>query len=444
MLDALAIGLMPYKDFNIIQGPLVPSICAIFLKIFGQEMIVTRFLAIILDSAILILAYIIMDKLEIKDYCKYFILLILFIIMQTYFTLDYNWATLLLVLIITCIEINKNASWKKELYLGILAGVAFTIKQSTGIIIILAVLGWKILEVRNIAEFKEYIKILFMRILGMFIVLSMFFLILIKIKAFSDYIDYCILGIKTFTNKISYFDRLIKNSDILFKILSISPLFIYIILGYEYIKTNKKEFLILFTYGIAEMSVVYPISDESHFVLGIVPTLISIGYLLNILTKKINEKVEKSLYIFLNAMICVFCISYLIYGIDAYKSQNTNMKLEHFKYLPMDKESILDIQQIEDFIVSNDRKVYILDATSALYMIPINRYNKDFDLFMKGNLGSKGEDGQIERIKKEENKLILIKNKKYKRNWQNPEKVRDFIVNNMNKVGEIGVFDIYE
>lgn len=226
---------MPYKDFNIIQGPLVPSICAIFLKIFGQEMIVTRFLAIILDSAILILAYIIMDKLEIKDYCKYFILLILFIIMQTYFTLDYNWATLLLVLIIIYIEINKEASWKKELCLGILAGVAFTIKQSTGIIIILAVLGWKILQVRNIAEFKEYIKILFMRILGIFIVLSVFFLILIKIKAFSDYIDYCFLGIKTFTNKISYFDRLIKNSNILIKILSISPLFIYIIIGYKYI-----------------------------------------------------------------------------------------------------------------------------------------------------------------------------------------------------------------
>ena len=39
---------------------------------------------------------------------------------------------------------------------------------------------------------------------------------------------------------------------------------------------------------------------------------------------------------------------------------------------------------------------------------------------------------------------MLIKSEQYSRNWQNPEKVRKYIIKNMNKTGEINVFDIYE
>jgi len=77
-------------------------------------------------------------------------------------------------------------------------------------------------------------------------------------------------------------------------------------------------------------------------------------------------------------------------------------------------------------------------------MIPIDIYNKDYDMFNKGNLGSEGEEGQIENLKNEKNIIVLIKNDKYARNWQNPEKVRKHIIENWNKKGEINQFDIYE
>ena len=32
----------------------------------------------------------------------------------------------------------------------------------------------------------------------------------------------------------------------------------------------------------------------------------------------------------------------------------------------------------------------------------------------------------------------------YSRNWQNPEKVREYIIENIDKIGEIDTFDIYE
>lgn len=35
-------------------------------------------------------------------------------------------------------------------------------------------------------------------------------------------------------------------------------------------------------------------------------------------------------------------------------------------------------------------------------------------------------------------------NENYKRNWQNPEKVRKYIKEKLNKTGEINRFDIYQ
>ena len=63
-------------------------------------------------------------------------------------------------------------------------------------------------------------------------------------------------------------------------------------------------------------------------------------------------------------------------------------------------------------------------------------------MFLKGNLGSKGEDGIIERIQKEENAVYLLKMDYL--NWQNPNKVRDYIMSNLNYKGNISIFYIYE
>lgn len=77
-------------------------------------------------------------------------------------------------------------------------------------------------------------------------------------------------------------------------------------------------------------------------------------------------------------------------------------------------------------------------------MIPIDKYNKDYDMFNKGNFGAKGEEGQIKKLNNTTNSRVLIMNENYRRNWQNPEKVREYIIENWTKIGEIRNFDIYE
>lgn len=87
--------------------------------------------------------------------------------------------------------------------------------------------------------------------------------------------------------------------------------------------------------------------------------------------------------------------------------------------------------------------MYILDSEAAVYMIPLDKYNKDFDMFLKGNLGAASEEGQIEKIKNMKNAVILIKNDKMSLNWQTPTKVIEYVKNNLEKIGMISFFDIY-
>ena len=112
--------------------------------------------------------------------------------------------------------------------------------------------------------------------------------------------------------------------------------------------------------------------------------------------------------------------------------------------MPLGESSIEQIKEVEEYIKSQEKDVYILDASAVWYMIPIDRYNKNYDMFNKGNLGSKGEEGQIEALKNTENKIILIKKDGISRNWQNPEEVRKYIKENMKKTGQVRIFDIYE
>lgn len=449
----MANGLVPYKDFNMIQMPLVPMLSTVFLKIFGQEVIVMRFLAVFLITYIEFAVFLILDKLKVKDYIKYLSLIFISYIITPYIAIDYNYMILAILLTIIYIEIKSYLRNEKilvynskiDFIIGILAGLCFTSKQSTGMCIIVVSFFYKCLEIRNKNHLKQLVKIVFTRGIGALIPIVIILLYLIINGAIYDFISYCILGIKTFSNYIPY-TNLLKNSQVSIKILSII-IPIIVILGLSlYIIRKKKILLILLVYTIASMIVIYPIADNIHFLIGTFPGFIVLSYFIDKYIDKILsiQNIKEFLSSFLKIATLLISVVCLTYSINIYVKSNKNYELKHFNFTVMSKNYIKSIKDIGEYINSSQEKVYILDATASVYMIPIDRYNKDYDMFLKGNLGKDGEEGQIEKLKNEENAKFLIMNSKYKRNWQNPEKVRSYIINNKEKTGEIGNFEIYE
>ena len=56
-------GLIPYKDFNIVQMPLLAIICGIVFKVFGTELIIMRCMAVILMCLIFFMSYKVLKKI---------------------------------------------------------------------------------------------------------------------------------------------------------------------------------------------------------------------------------------------------------------------------------------------------------------------------------------------------------------------------------------------
>ena len=291
-------GNLPYKDFSIIITPLVPIISSVFLNIFGNELLVMRGLAVILCTAIIYIVYKILERLKVNKKLNYTFIIGLICIFLPHFRIDYNFFVLLNILIIMYIELKDGskdkallANIKKDIGLGILAGICICSKQTTGLVVALMLLVYKLVYITNIKEFKLFIKKMFFRAIGVAIPLLVLLGYFISNNIMNDFIDYCILGINTFSNSIPYTDLILK-SNLIVKILAvIVPVFLVSSIVIYIKKKCKKEeleynLLTIIPFALASMIVAFPISDEIHFLVGALPSMISLVYGINILARK--------------------------------------------------------------------------------------------------------------------------------------------------------------
>ena len=64
-------------------------------------------------------------------------------------------------------------------------------------------------------------------------------------------------------------------------------------------------------------------------------------------------------------------------------------------------------------------------------------------MFLKGNIGKDGEEGIIKDIQNSSKCIYLTKKNKKKLNWQSPREVIDYVEENLKKLGEINVYNVY-
>lgn len=438
----IANGLLPYQDFNMVVTPLLSFISSVFLIAFGKELIVIRILNILLSSLIVCITYKIMNMLKIKQSISLILLIFITYVYSHFAMFDYNFAVTFITLVIMYLELKSNNKTTKtyEILIGVLAGICILLKQSTGGIIAITLLGYKILEVKNKQEITEYLKILLYRTIGVMTPVIIFLAYLISNSIFNEFVDYCILGVKTFSNYISYTSVLFGNTHVFLKMCMILPLSLICLIAI-YIKRKDRNALILLIFGISALSVIYPIADGTHIMSGIFIIVIATGYILDKIIKQDNKKINQICYIFI-ALITTIT---LITTTNTYIKSNKNMELVHYTGLIMEQEEINKIKQVNNYIQQQDKKVYILDSVAAYYMIPIDKYYKDYNMFNLGNLGAAGEEGKIEQLKKEQSQIqILLPTDEAELRWQTPIKVVKWVKDNMQKIGQIEKFDIYE
>ena len=278
-----------------------------------------------------------------------------------------------------------------------------------------------------------------------------------------DFINYAILGIITFSNKIAY-TGLLQDDNLEIQILAVLipasiMLNAIILLVARILKRENDEFkniLTILIYSVSIIIVMYPISDKIHFLIGSFIALIGLIYQIYLLGKILYRKIRLAqkykVYKITTLLIQVIIfVEIAIYGINNlynYIKVEKNERIAHYKNIEISEGLIERIDEIDAYISeqeNNGKKVYILDAEAAIYMIPLNKYNKDYDMFLKGNIGKDGEQGQIEKIQnRNDNELYLIRNSKLRSNWQTPLNVVNYVRNNLEKIGEISIYEVFK
>lgn len=467
---AIAQNLIPYKDISMITTPLLPMITALFLKLIANEVIVSRVLASVLWGGVLFSIFKILKLLIKEENTCLIITALLGLLFRDCYCIDYNILSLMFSLIILYIEL-KNIDKphfennKNDFLIGILAGLTVCTKQSIGAILAIIVVGYKIIFVQNKKEFIEYLKTAFKRIIGILIPMILVFIYLIATNSLQDFINYAVLGISTFSNKILY-AQLMNNDKKEIQILSrIMPFILLAMAVLTIVLQNKKKkenigntdnkILTILIYSLSTIIIMYPISDEIHFLIAGTITFIGLAYILYLLGitiyNKINLQSKKKIYKITSLMISIIAIAFIavrgIENITEYTKQEKNETIEHYKNIQISEYLQERINEIDNFILEQEKenkKVYILDAESAIYMIPINNYNKDYDMFLKGNIGKDGQEGQIQKIKqKETNEIILIRKRNLQSNWQTPTEVVNYVRENLEFMGEVSIYEVY-
>lgn len=467
---AITQNLIPYKDISMITTPLLPMITALFLKLIANEVIVSRVLASVLWGGVLFSIFKILKLLIKEENTCLIITALLGLLFRDCYCIDYNILSLMFSLIILYIEL-KNIDKphfennKNDFLIGILAGLTVCTKQSIGAILAIIVVGYKIIFVQNKKEFIEYLKTAFKRIIGILIPIILVLIYLIVTNSLQDFINYAVLGISTFSNKIPY-AKLMNNDKKEIQILSrIMPFILLAMAVLTIVLQNKKKkenignidnkILTMLIYSLSTIIIMYPISDEIHFLIASTITFIGLAYILYLLGiaiyNKINLQSKKKIYKITSLMISIIAIAFIavrgIENITEYTKQEKNETIEHYKNIQISEYLQERINEIDNFILEQEKenkKVYILDAEAAIYMIPINNYNKDYDMFLKGNIGKDGQEGQIQKIKqKETNEIILIRKRNLQSNWQTPTEVVNYVRENLEFMGEVSIYEVY-
>ena len=466
--NAFAMRLIPYKQVSMITTPLLPMINSIFLKIVFNGIITYRIVMGIVFALIVLFIYLIIKELSNKKLLSYMCAFFIGTLLINKFLLDYNYLFLLIVLMIAFLEVrdlkkNENFNFNHNLCVGLLTGLAFLTKQTIGLLLIIVVIFEVFIYMKKTGfdlKITKFIKLIGVRIFGMMVPITMFLIYLGVNGAFNDFINYAIKGVKEFSNSIPYY-RLFDSNDKVVSIISrlfiivYIPLFITFILECIKNKKMKDELMNIYILAICSIpviAIIYPISDDFHLIVASVSVLIIVAYLLIFLLNEVDKFVKIDVFYKKLLLIGLLFIIILISFKNAIIERNLNIKenvlvpFKHYEGIYVPKylsNRISDVTDKARLYSNSGRESIIIDAEAAIYDIVLNRYKKNYDMLLIGNIGEHGVEKIINEIKDSHNVYYFVKNPQYALNWQLPEDIVDYIRNNLKYHETVSVFDVY-
>lgn len=346
---------------------------------------------------------------------------------------NYNYLTALVILVVLEIEHKEKDTIGVNSLVGFLVGATILIKQNTGLIIWIANLFICIWRYFKRPKNKTFY---FCRLLASIVPFLVYLVYLICVGCLQDFIDYAVYGITTFTHRYTLIDFCVESSFFIPYLLLIIVMFATI--GIRMFKRKLTNFHIAsISFSIAWASIMFPLADPCHVMSVLIP--LAPTYLSFVSFEKIKRKeVWVALVAGVFALQCMFTFS-LPFGVGFYRSS-----LNNYKGIFIDRVAEEAIQEVNDYIRQKEAEGYrvrIADVSGVAYKIPLDNYEKNWDMLLVGNLGS----NTVEDLLKSDRPALylLIKNEELY-GLQDHYELLDYIKTNYDCIDEVRGFYVYE
>lgn len=503
----IAQGYVPYLDFNMVVTPLSPQITAVFLKIFGNTMLVSQFIGVIYGVIIFLMQYLILRKLNIGKALSTFITLLSFMVLSANIGDSYNILAYTLVYVLLFVEICKIRYdkylklTKKEKYIfknidyntaynvitGILLGLIVLAKQNIGVIAVLAITIYYfakcIYSKKKVSEafYELIIKAIFC-IIPIFIEL----VYLCLTGALYNFIDYTILGLGNFNQKVNsgfiqailYSDQMVTSLELgienprmflnvkfvanlitqlqnyLLNILMVFSIIFTIVMIIAKCtgKIKRKNVLdvdvMVLSLCFMAVAIIISIPLANQYHLTLTTTLIQFLFLLNIVQfvevkQLLNKSISKVSYYIMILIPIIIGVSYIM----IYTVFAYKSQIDSFSNSHISTKTeylISDIcEYIEKYEKEHKHPLYVVTSNAAMYSIAMNRNNGIFDLPQYGNLGKEDYLKVIDKLDSMNNFSVMIFANEGQLFWQEPKEISEYIKENYEYVEEYDMYKIY-
>lgn len=404
----ISIGMIPYRDFSMLQTPLYFYIGSIFIMIFGNFLFSLHIFNAIFISFIMLMLF------KMSGWKS--ILLYPFLIITLFPSYNYLCLFFLFLIIYLIYEKKDNV-----LNISFIIGLIFMTKQNIGIVMLVPLLYYSNKKVKSFFIF-----------LIPFFIFSLYF---IYNGNFCEFIDHCFFGMLDFNenNKLITFFSFIEILEVLFMIVLL-------------FKKKFRDQTLFYILSFQIMS--YPIFDLFHWIIAFIPFLYYLYSNFDIRKiRRIFYLVNFIIIVGISVSVIGGTISYLISSNIVIENDKDNYLYLRNLYLieKIDLDSQVNI--INKYNDRYDYQFFIMGNSylRKLYMgFDINKY----DLFLNGNMGYKGD---IKKIKEMDELcscnscVFFVDNDMFIGNYtQFSRKIYNYVIDNFKKIDEYKYFDVYD
>lgn len=427
-------GLIPYRDFNIVQTPLSAYIPVLFMFVFGEGLFVHRIVGFLLLFAITSIVYHLCQKSTNSVFIGFIAALFIACATLPFYVYNYNYLGALVVLVILEIETGeKRDSLWSNILVGILVGTSLLIKQNTGAMLMIANF---VVCMFNLLKFKMNVKTQITRIVVSAMPMFLYIIYMLVVGAMDEFVDYAVIGITTFVHRTTPFELILEAPFFLIYIAFMVVAFTYMVIRiWKNGATHQKMSGILF--AAAWLMVTYPLFDAFHLVCVFI---VLVPAFCIFVKQKDYKRWEKVACISIVVAISALSVLAFLPAGEEYVPSTLN----NYENIPIDSEADENIRTVCKYIKQKSEQGYrvrITDDSAIAYKIPIDAYEKNWDMLLVGNVGTNTVE---DLLASDEDCLYLVYKHTEDLGGQNHFEIIDYIKANYVKVEEVLVFDVYK